>query len=160
MPLRLRSLLRRGRVERELDEELRYHLERQSGGERRQGMTAEEARYAALRAMGGVEQRKEECRDARGVRFIEDGAGLALRRAPAPPPAWLYRGRGASLALGIGGTTAMFSLIDSALIRPLPYWNPTLARVSGTTRRGPSSPCSRRAGPSKSQPSPRIRSST
>ena len=56
-PLRLRSLFRRGRVEQELDEELRYHLERQIEENVARGMTAEEARLAALRAMGGIEKR-------------------------------------------------------------------------------------------------------
>src|SRR5262245_66253571 len=72
LPLRLRSLFRRAQVERELDEELQYHLERQIEENLAKGMTAEEARYAALRAMGGVERRKEECRDMRRVRLIED----------------------------------------------------------------------------------------
>src|SRR6185369_16880459 len=72
LPLRLRSLVRRGRVEGELDEELRYHLERQIEENVARGMSAEEARYAALRAMGGVEQHKEACRDARRVGVLED----------------------------------------------------------------------------------------
>jgi hypothetical protein len=71
VPLRLRSLFRRGQVEAELDEELRYHLERQIEVNTAAGMSVEEARYAALRAMHGLEQRKEECRDMRRVRFIE-----------------------------------------------------------------------------------------
>src|SRR5262245_56002371 len=71
LPLRLRSLLRRNRVERELDEEIRYHLDRQIQDFIAKGLPPEEARYAALRAMHGVEQRKEECRDTRGVRFID-----------------------------------------------------------------------------------------
>src|SRR5215813_3634905 len=72
VPLRLRSLLRRGQVEQELDEELRYHLERQIEENLANGMTATEARYAALRAMDGMEQQKERCRDMRRVNFIED----------------------------------------------------------------------------------------
>src|SRR5262245_17635172 len=72
VPLRLRSLFRRARVEHELDEELRYHLERQIEENIAKGMMEEEARYAALRAMGGVERRKEECRDTRRVRLMED----------------------------------------------------------------------------------------
>jgi len=63
VPLRLRSLFRRAQVEQELDEELRYHLERQIEENIVKGMTPEEARYAALRAIGGIERRKEECRD-------------------------------------------------------------------------------------------------
>src|SRR2546422_8595488 len=65
VPLRLRSLFRRGQVEAELNEELRYHLERQIEVNTAAGMSVEEARYAALRAMHGLDQRKEECRDMR-----------------------------------------------------------------------------------------------
>src|SRR5215475_13534932 len=72
LPLRLRSLFRRAKVEQELDEELRYHIERQIEEHITKGMTPEEARHAALRAMGGVERRKEECRDTRRVRLIEE----------------------------------------------------------------------------------------
>src|SRR5262245_66509257 len=72
IPLRLRSLFRRRQVELELDEELRYHLERQIEELINKGMTKEEARYAALRALGGIERSKEECRDTRRVRLIEE----------------------------------------------------------------------------------------
>src|SRR5262245_65751143 len=72
VPLRLRSLFRRSQVEQELDEEIRYHLDRQIEELIAKGMTPEEARYAALRAMGGIERRKEERRDTRRVGFIED----------------------------------------------------------------------------------------
>src|SRR6185312_6383453 len=72
VPLRLRSLFRRGQVEDELNEELRYHLERRIEVNTAAGMSVEEARYAALRAMQGLDQRKEECRDMRRTRFIED----------------------------------------------------------------------------------------
>jgi hypothetical protein len=68
----LRALLRRPQAESELDEELRYHIERQIEQNIRLGMTPEEARYAARRAFGGVEQTKERSRDARGVRWLED----------------------------------------------------------------------------------------
>src|SRR5690242_4441229 len=72
IPLRLRSLFRRRRVEQELDEELRYHLERKTEELLAQGMTPENARRAANRAMDGLELRKEQCRDARGLRFLEN----------------------------------------------------------------------------------------
>src|SRR5690349_9411333 len=72
VPLRLRSLFRRNAVEQDLADELRYHLERQIEANLAKGMSAEEARYAALRAMGGVEQQKEECRDMRRVKIFED----------------------------------------------------------------------------------------
>src|SRR5437899_8965665 len=67
----LRALLRRTQVESELDEELRYHIERQTEQNIRIGMGPEEARYAARKAFGGVEQAKERSRDVRGVRWLE-----------------------------------------------------------------------------------------
>src|SRR5262247_2618658 len=69
---RLRALLRKSEMERELDEELRYHVERQTEQNVRLGMNPEEARYAALRSFGGVEQAKERSRDARGMRWLEE----------------------------------------------------------------------------------------
>lgn len=59
IPLRFRSLFRRDRVEQDLDDEIRDHLERQTDANIASGMTRDEARYAALRAFGGVDQRKE-----------------------------------------------------------------------------------------------------
>jgi hypothetical protein len=64
VPLRLRSVLRRKDVERELEEELRYHQERKTEQYVARGLTPDEAHYAALRAMNGLEQRKEECCDS------------------------------------------------------------------------------------------------
>jgi hypothetical protein len=69
---RLRALLLRAELDRELDQEMRFHLERQIELNISGGMSPVEARYAALRSFGGVEQAKELCREARGVRFIED----------------------------------------------------------------------------------------
>src|SRR5437660_12779623 len=71
LPLRFRSLFRTGRVEQDLSVELRFHLEKLIEEKVARGMTKEEARYAALRELGGVEQIKEECRDALGVSFVE-----------------------------------------------------------------------------------------
>ena len=71
LPLRLRSLFRNRRVEQELNEELWFHLEQLMEEKVARGMTAEEARYAALRELGAVEQIKEECRDMRRVNYIE-----------------------------------------------------------------------------------------
>src|SRR6476660_399055 len=72
LPLRVRSLFRRTRVEQELDEELQAHLEHKIAEFRAQGMSPEQARSAAMRAMDGLTQRKEECRDARGVNLVDN----------------------------------------------------------------------------------------
>src|SRR5437899_3263948 len=72
MTLRLRTLFQRNRVEQELEEEFQFHIERRIELEIARGLSPEEARSAALRAMDGVQQRKEECRDMRGVNYIDD----------------------------------------------------------------------------------------
>jgi predicted permease len=125
VPLRLRSLFRRSRVEQELDEELQSHVERQTRANVESGMTPAQARRAALLAMGGVEQRKEECRDARGVRFVEElvadlrYAVRSLRHTPALATVVIV-----SLALGIGANSAIFSVLDSVMLALLPVREP------------------------------------
>src|SRR5229473_3375441 len=72
--LRVRSLLRRERIDHELDEELRFHIEQQIEENLAAGLTPEEARYAARRSIGGVAQLKDECRDTRGVAWLANVA--------------------------------------------------------------------------------------
>ena len=125
LALRLRSLFLRSRVEDELDAEFSYHLDRQAERFIEQGLTPDEARAAARRAIGGLDQRKEECRDARRVRWIENAvrdlrhATRALRRNPGFTAVAIL-----SLSLGIGANTAIFQLLDAIRLRSLPVANP------------------------------------
>ena len=125
LPLRLRSLFRRSRVENELGEELQYHLDRQIEIFMAQGLPPVEARAAALRRMSGLEQQKEKCREARGVGLIEDLIGdsrYALRTFRKNPSLVLVILT--SLALGIGANTAIFSVINAVSLKMLPVPDP------------------------------------
>jgi predicted permease len=123
--LRLRTLFRRGRVEDELAEELRDHVDRRIEEEIARGATPEDARSIALRAMDGLEHKKEECRDMRRTQWIDQllqDLRYAVRSLAKNPSLAVVAV--ASLALGIGANTAIFTLIDAVMLRQLPVRSP------------------------------------
>ncbi|HYL77693.1 MAG TPA: ABC transporter permease [Bryobacteraceae bacterium] len=115
-------LLRRSQMEMQLDKELRFHLDQYTSDLIAQGLDPEEARRQARIALGGPEQVKEECRDARGTRWLEDllrDFRHAARRLRSNPG--FATVAAVTLALGIGASTAIFSAVNPILFEPLPY---------------------------------------
>ena len=133
----MRALVRADAVDRELAEEMREHLERLDAGVRARGMTPDAAREAARREFGPVTQLVEESRDARGMMWIVNAwqdvrYGVRLMaRAPGFAAAVIL-----TVALGIGATTAMFSVVYGVVLQPLPYRRARSTRESLEHRAG------------------------
>jgi predicted permease len=122
---KITALFRRKQLDAEMAEELRTHLERRTEANLGAGMSPDEARYAAQRQFGGVEQIHEHCRDQRSARWLEDFmrdvqyGGRALRKNPGFTATAVL-----ILALGIGANTAVFSLMHRMLFAHLPVEAP------------------------------------
>src|SRR5262247_1311743 len=122
---KMRALFRKSQLERELDDELLGHIERQTEQNIRLGMNPEKALHAARKTFGGVEQSKERSRDARGVRWTEDlwqdlryGARMLAKNPGVTLNAGIAR------ALCIGANTAILRVVHAVLLKPLPYTDP------------------------------------
>jgi predicted permease len=122
--LRLRALFLKSKMEEELDDEVRFHLERETQENIARGMSPEEARFASLRSFGGVDLVKEESRDERGIRLVEEVwqdlryAFRMFRRH-----IWFTVIAILAIGIGIGSSTAIFSVVQAVLLDSLPVAN-------------------------------------
>jgi putative ABC transport system permease protein len=145
---KLRSLFRRGKLDAEMTDEMRLHVDLQTERNRTAGMSADEAQFAALRQFGNAASLQEQARDGRGWAWLEDfvkdlrHAVRALCKTPGFTVTALF-----TLAVGIGSSTALFSVINAVLLRPLPF--PDAERLTviwetsaqqGVKREGPAGP--------------------
>ena len=133
---RLRALVHRREMDAEVDDELRYHLEREAEKYRRADLAPNEAVRRAHLALGGSEQVKQQSRDSRGTKFVEDllqDLRYAMRSFAKTPS--LTALIVLSLAIGIGANTAIFSVTSTLLLKPLPY--PTPDRIAILWLRSP-----------------------
>jgi len=135
LAFRIRSLFHYRAAEAELDDELRFHAEQQCDKYVKSGMTLEEAARLVRMEFGGIDQVKEDCREARGVQpmetLLKDVLYVlrTLRKTPNFTCVALL-----TLGLGIGVNTAIFSMVDGVLLRPLPYHDPArLIAINETT---------------------------
>ena len=136
---RLRSLFRRRQLETEMAEEMRFHLEQRAADFTGDGLSTAEARYAAQRKFGNVGSLQEQGRDARGWGWLDrtlKDFRLALRQLTGSPGFTVLAI--VTLALGIGANTAMFTVFNSLMFKPLPYANSAqLDRIDRVTAQNP-----------------------
>ena len=132
---RLRALFRNGKLERDMTEEMCFHLDERTADNIAEGLAPDEARYAAQRSFGGVEQIKERARDERGWMWLERGSQdfrfgtRLLRKSPGFTAVAIL-----TLTIAIGVNSAIFSLINSVLLRPAVPYKPDEVVCIFTTR--------------------------
>jgi hypothetical protein len=139
--LRVKALVKRSRLERDLEEELQFHLAKRAEKNRKLGLGADNARVAAQRRFGNVALAKEDCREMWTFTWLETlwrdvrYAARILAKSPGFAAVVIF-----SLALGIGANTAVFSAMNAVLLRALPYEHPeTLATIWTTQKTNPGS---------------------